>query len=124
MEGIRKRLTELDARKPMALDGLTDQKIERFGGALAHMLRNGDIKFRQAYLRLLIEHIDADGSQLRITGSEDVLAAMALNSGKPDRDSVSASVTCGVPTGIRTRRKVWFSPTGWRGRGWGTRIRT
>ena len=64
---------------------------------------NGDIKFRQAYLRLRIDRIDADGSQLRITGSEDVLAAMALNSGQPDRDSVNASVTGGVPKGIRTK---------------------
>jgi hypothetical protein len=79
LEEIKRRMAALDRQGAIPLTGLTNQKIERFGRAVAQMLRTGDISIRQAYMRLFVTEIEAKDGELRLSGSEDVLAAAVAN---------------------------------------------
>lgn len=91
-EEIQRRLAALDRQGAIPLTGLTNQKIERFASAVAQMLRTGDPAFRRAYLQLFIEDIEAKDGQLRVTGSEDAVAAAVANGPKLAEGGVHAFV--------------------------------
>ena len=74
------------------MTGLTNQKIERFTKAIAEMLRTGDIAFRQSYLRMFIDSIEAKDGELRVSGSEDALAATVANAPQLANGGVHAFV--------------------------------
>lgn len=62
------------------------RRVNAFAAGLREMLKNGDIKFRQEYLRLFVDGIEAKKDEISIWGSDDLLAATIANSksGKPD----------------------------------------
>ncbi len=51
------------------------RKVEAFAKGLRDLWTGGDVRFRQAYLRLLVDRIEFKGEEIRISGSKDVLAA-------------------------------------------------
>ena len=51
------------------------RKVEAFAEGLRDLRSGGDIRFRQAYLRLLVDRIEFKGEEIRINRSKDVLAA-------------------------------------------------
>jgi hypothetical protein len=91
-EEIQRRLAALDREGAIPLRGLTNQKIEAFTRAVAQLLRTGDPAFRRAYLQLFIEDIEAKDGQLKVTGSEDALAAAVANGPKLAEGGVHAFV--------------------------------
>jgi hypothetical protein len=66
--------------------------VKRFAEGLATLLRDGDIKFRQAYLRLFIRRIEANQGELVMMGPIDALAGAAANPGKLADNGVNAFV--------------------------------
>ncbi len=89
---IKRRMAALDREGAIPLTGLTNQKIERFAHALAQLLRTGNPAFRRAYMRLFIDDIEAKDGELRLTGSEDALAAAVANGEKLAEGGVHAFV--------------------------------
>lgn len=51
------------------------RKVEAFAKGLRDLWTGADVRFRQAYLRLLVDRIEFKGEEIRISGSKDVLAA-------------------------------------------------
>src|SRR3546814_862661 len=47
---------------------LTPERVEVFARVLRQKLRDGDIAFRTAYLRLFVERVDVDDAEIRISG--------------------------------------------------------
>ena len=82
IEDITRRQANLARQASVPLTGITNQKIASFSAALAQMLRSGDDKFRQAYVRLLIASIEVHGPEIRLSGSNDVLTAAVANGPK------------------------------------------
>ena len=74
---IRRRLEQAEPKPLISLHGLTEGKIRWFGSAIANLLRTGDIKFRQAYLRLFIDRIEVKDGELAVTGTREALAEAA-----------------------------------------------
>lgn len=87
---------ERRAALPQAI--LTPKKLEAFSRAMEDMLRNGNIQFRKAYLRLLVGSVDIMDGEIRVSGSEKALLA-AANAGLPD-------LAGGVPTLVQEWRAV------------------
>ena len=85
-------MAALDRHTAIPLTGLTNQKIDRFAKALAEMLRTGDSAFRRAYMKLFIDGIEAKDGELKLTGSENALAAAVANTPKLVDGGVQAFV--------------------------------
>ena len=111
-EEIQRRMAALDRDAAIPLTGLTNQKIERFAKALAQMLRTGDPAFRRAYLKLFIDDIQAKDGELRLTGSEDALAAAVANGQKLADGGVHAFVHEWRPHGTPNVASGRIIPTG------------
>lgn len=87
---------ERRASLPQAI--MTPKKLEAFSRAMEHMLRNGNIQFRKAYIRLLVGSVDIMDGEIRVSGSEKALLA-AAKAGLPD-------LAGGVPTLVQEWRAV------------------
>jgi len=66
------------------------------------MLRSGDAKFRQAYVRLLVDNIEVRGPEIRLSGSNSVLAAAVANSHKVRTEKVLSFVHEWHPIGYES----------------------
>lgn len=87
---LKKRITKLKAdrdRAASALDRIESQrpanrletdKIVRFGNLMRRNITKGEIPFRKAYLRSLIEAVEVDDRTIRIHGSKTVLERAIL----------------------------------------------
>jgi len=51
------------------------RKVEAFAKNLRDLWIGGDVRFRQAYVRLLVDSLEFKGEEIRMSGSKDVLAA-------------------------------------------------
>ena len=69
---------------------ITPKKLEAFSRAMENILRNGNIQFRKACLRLLVGSVDIMDGEIRVSGSQKALLA-AAKAGLPD-------LAGGVPT--------------------------
>jgi site-specific DNA recombinase len=109
-EEIKRRMAALEREGAIPLTGLTNQKIDRFAQALAQILRTGDVALRRAYMQLFIDDIEAKDGELRLTGSEDALAAAVASGQKLAEGSVHAFVQ-------KWRAKQDASANTWTGQG-------
>ena len=108
-EEIKRRMAALEREGAIPLTGLTNQKIDRFAAALAQLLRTGDIALRRAYMNLFIDDIEAKDGELRLTGSEEALAAAVASGQKLAEGGVHAFVREWRPHG--TPNAVSGQPT-------------
>ena len=99
VQDIHRRMTASQPGPLIALNGLTDARVRRFGDALGTLLRDGDTKFRQAYLRLFIERIEAKDGELTISGSPEALAGAASNDNNGPESGVHAFMVRWRPHG-------------------------
>ena len=86
---IRDKIGDTQSKSLAALSLVTEAKIKRFADGLATLLREGDIKFRQAYLRLFIRQIEVKQGELVMTGPLDARAGAAANPAKLPASSSS-----------------------------------
>jgi site-specific DNA recombinase len=59
--------------------------IERFGSLMRENITTGDVPFRKAYLRWLIDAVEVDDRVIRIHGSKSTLEQAVIASGRPAR---------------------------------------
>jgi site-specific DNA recombinase len=64
------------------------QKINAFAAGLRDLWNGSDHRFRQAYLRLLVDKVEFNGQEIRISGSKDVLAAAIAQGATAHPDQV------------------------------------
>src|SRR5207249_2844068 len=57
--------------------------VERFGKAMREKLTSGEVPFRKAYLRAIVDRIEVDDGAIRIVGRKDVLEQAVLADGGP-----------------------------------------
>jgi site-specific DNA recombinase len=70
-------LERIESQQPATK--LDQDKITRFGNLMRQKITEGDIPFRKAYLRSLIEAIEVDDRVIRIHGSKTVLERAVLS---------------------------------------------
>ena len=113
-DALKERVAALKAGQQAARDALARLKsdgratirlgpsiIEEFGVRMREQVTSGEVQFRKAYLRVMVDRIDVDDREVRISGRKDVLeqAIIACERAEP-------------------RFAVLYRS------GWGTRIRT
>jgi site-specific DNA recombinase len=75
----RSALDRVKERSPAA--SVDRGKIERFGSLMRENITTGEIPFRKAYLRWLIDAVEVDDGLIRIHGSKSTLEqAIVINS--------------------------------------------
>ena len=57
--------------------------VERFGRTMREKLTTGEVPFRKAYLRSIIDRVEVDDREIRIVGRKDVLEQAVLANGGP-----------------------------------------
>lgn len=57
---------------------VTEAMINKFADKMAQQLRDGDPKFRSAYVRLFVDRVELTSDEIRIFGSKEALEK-ALN---------------------------------------------
>ena len=70
--------------------------IQRFAEAMRVRLTTGEVPFRKAYIRSIVDRIEVDDTQVRIIGRKDVLE-QAVVSGGATPPAVHSFCTGGVP---------------------------
>ena len=63
-------------RKPFEI---SPEHLEAFGHLMRERLTTGDIQFRKAYLSAIIDKVEVDDHQIRITGRKDVLEQAVIS---------------------------------------------
>ncbi|GGI83011.1 hypothetical protein GCM10007973_19390 [Polymorphobacter multimanifer] len=58
---------------------ITPEIVEKFGGMVAAKLRDPDPKLRKAYVRLLVDRVEVNASEIRIIGSKSALEHAVLD---------------------------------------------
>jgi DNA invertase Pin-like site-specific DNA recombinase len=91
-------IAQSERRATLPQSVITPKKLAAFSQGLGDMLRNGDIQFRKAYLRLLVGKVEIMDGEIRLSGSSNALLA-AANAGLPGRSG-------GVPTLVHEWRAV------------------
>ncbi len=89
-EAIRLK-AQAERRSALPQSVITPKKLQAFSKGMADMLRNGDIQFRKAYLRLFVDRVDVLENEVRVTGSTDALMA-AVAGGLPTKGGVPTLV--------------------------------
>ncbi|WP_139224590.1 hypothetical protein [Aureimonas phyllosphaerae] len=74
---------------------ITPDKIVAFAAFMRDRIRNGDVPYRKAYIRSIVDTISVDDTQLTIVGRRDVLEARVSKATKQEAT---------VPTGIQEWR--------------------
>jgi site-specific DNA recombinase len=94
---LKTRLTDIKAdrdRARSALDRIKERssaasidrvKIERFGALMRGNITTGDIPFRKAYLRWLIDAVEVDDGLIRIHGSKSTLEQAIVANSQADK---------------------------------------
>jgi site-specific DNA recombinase len=94
---LKTRLTDIKAdrdRARSALDRIKERssaasidrvKIERFGALMRENITTGDIPFRKAYLRWLIDAVEVDDGLIRIHGSKSTLEQAVIAGSQADK---------------------------------------
>ena len=72
---------------------ITQDMIKHFAEAMRTHIRSGEIPFRKAYLKAVVERIDIDTNVIRITGSKDTLERAVQS----DPENLPAAVRRSVP---------------------------
>ena len=80
-------------REPPFLDGKNVAKA--FTRIMRENIRNGDISFRRAYIRSVIDQVEVDDAEVRIHGRRTVLEKLVMSGG---------ATPAGVPSFVRSWR--------------------
>tara|TARA_R110000868_G_scaffold47339_6_gene155380 strand:+ start:582 stop:2192 length:1611 start_codon:yes stop_codon:yes gene_type:complete len=72
---IERQMAMLGRRLDIPTGWAGPQKIEAFARGLRDLWTSGDVRFRQAYLRLLVDNVEFKGDEIHMRGSKNVLAA-------------------------------------------------
>jgi site-specific DNA recombinase len=72
-------------RFPTGTACIDSAKIERFGSLMRENITTGDIPFRKAYLRWLIDAVEVDDRVIRIHGSKSTLEQAVIASSQPGK---------------------------------------
>ena len=87
------RLTAFAKRKVgIPHKAITPGKVNAFARTMRDKLKSGDVAFRKAYLRLFVERIEVDDDEVRIFGSNTVLATALQNPAELQRGAVPTSM--------------------------------
>lgn len=73
---------------------LTDEKIAAFADLMRTNVTSGEIPFRRAYIRSVIDQVEVDDAEIRIIGRRSVLERLVIGGGVP----------AGVPSFVRKWR--------------------
>jgi len=92
---IERQMAMLGRRLDIPTGWAGPRKMEAFAKGLRDLWTGGDVRFRQAYLRLLVDSVEFKGEEIRISGSTNMLAA-AISQG--------ASAT---PEQVRSFAREW-----------------
>jgi hypothetical protein len=72
---VERQMAMLGRRLDIPTGWAGPRKVEAFAKGLRDLWTSGDVRFRQAYLRLLVDKAEIKGDEIRISGSKSVLAA-------------------------------------------------
>jgi site-specific DNA recombinase len=67
-------------------------KIERFGSLMRQNITTGDVPFRKAYLRSLIDAVEADDRVIHIHGSKSTLEQAVIPTSQSGKNGVRSFV--------------------------------
>ena len=76
-----RRLYEVSASRPT--QDISLAAVDRFARAMREKLSSGEIPFRKAYIRSIVDRIEVDDRCIRILGRKDVLEQAVLANGAP-----------------------------------------
>lgn len=93
------RVRLLDRTNVADASQITPDKINRLATAMKEAMRNGEIGFRKAYLRLFVEEVIVGDEDIRLKGPTVALAKAASAGGLPKAGGV-------VPSFVRQWRPV------------------
>jgi site-specific DNA recombinase len=85
---------------------ITDEKLNRFAEVMREALRQGDIAFRRAYIRLFVDEIVLSDSDICLSGPKDALARSASTGTQPPTGGV-------VPSFVRKWRAKCHESNNW-----------
>lgn len=85
---IERQLAALSRRLDIPTGWAGPQKIAAFAKGIRDLWTGADARFRQAYLRLLLDNVEFKGAEIRISGSKDVLAAAIAQGASAAPDAV------------------------------------
>jgi site-specific DNA recombinase len=66
--------------------------VERFARIMQERIRSGEIPFRKAYLRAVIDRVDVDDHAIRIIGDKATLEQAVFRSSEDPAKAVRSSV--------------------------------
>jgi site-specific DNA recombinase len=89
----------IEARNPTGMPTITPEKIDRFAAALRIVMTSDDPSFRKAYLRLFVDDVIVNESEIILRGPKQSLAKGAGSGGLPPAAAV-------VPSFVREWRPV------------------
>jgi len=85
---------------------ITDEKLSRFARAMRDFLRQGDIAFHRAYIRLFVDEIVRSDSEISLSGPKDAPAKSAsIGTLPPSGDS--------MPSFVRKWRAICDESNNW-----------
>lgn len=75
--------------------------VERFGRAMRENIRTGEVPFRKAYLRSVIDRVEVDDAMIRIVGDAATLEEVIVAQGSDTRNKASSGF------GVRRSVRKW-----------------
>ena len=85
------RVRLLDRPQAVGASLITPDKIHRLATALREAMRNGDVAFRKAYLRLFVDQVIVGDDAIRVRGPTEALAKAASSGDLPPAGGVVPS---------------------------------
>ena len=67
---------------------ITEEMIAAFASKMAHALREGDPRFRAAYVRLFVSRVELSAEEIKIFGTKDALERALMHDGNPEDEAV------------------------------------
>lgn len=88
-----RQVSSKNRRRDLPLNALSPKNIEKFAEAARHKLSKLDSNFRKNYVSMFVDRIDVLDEEIRISGSNAVIAAEALKATKPGTNQVPSFVS-------------------------------
>jgi len=87
-DDIERKMAALTRRLEIPTGWAGPRKIEAFAKGIKDLWKGDDVRFRQAYMRLLVDNVEFTGPEIRMYGSKDVLAAAIAQGASAAPDAV------------------------------------
>ncbi|MEQ8442527.1 MAG: recombinase family protein [Alphaproteobacteria bacterium] len=82
----------LSRKRDIPANLLSNRNLENFASAYRELLNGNDSKLRKEYIRLLVDRVEVDEEEIRISGSKAMLAHSLMKANNPDRGKVPSFV--------------------------------